>query len=276
MQISTRSRLALRVTTYGVLIFLYLPLFLIFVLSFNTANSLTWPPRGFSTRWWSTILDVESAREALISSTRLALIAMVVSVVLGSMLSFALHRFEFFGKNSLSFLAVLPIALPGIVTGVALRNTFVRFGLDLGFISVIAGHTTFCIVVVHNNVVARLRRISPNLREASADLGANSLQTFRLITWPLVRSSVFAGAILAFALSFDEVVVTTFTAGAGFQTLPQWILNNFSRPNVLPYVTVVATIVMVISLPIAWCMHLAVCHIYEVITEVSQKTRLLR
>lgn len=252
MQISMRSRFALRVTTYGVLIFLYLPLFLIFVLSFNTANSLTWPPRGFSSRWWSTFLDVESAREALISSTRLALIAMVVSVVLGSMLSFALQRFEFFGKNSLSFLAVLPIALPGIVTGVALRNTFVRFGLDLGFISVIAGHTTFCIVVVYNNVVARLRRISPNLREASADLGANSLQTFRLITWPLVRSSVFAGAILAFALSFDEVVVTTFTAGAGFQTLPQWILNNFSRPNVLPYVTVVATIVMIISLPIAW------------------------
>ena len=252
MQITRRSQLALRVATYAVLVFLYLPLVLIFILSFNNTNSLTWPPQGFSTRWWSTFLDVESAREALISSTRLALIAMTISVVLGSLLSFALQRFEFFGKNSLSFLAVLPIALPGIVTGVALRNTFVRFGLDLGFVSVIAGHTTFCIVVVHNNVVARLRRISPNLREASADLGANSLQTFRLITWPLVRSSVFAGAILAFALSFDEVVVTTFTAGAGFQTLPQWILNNFSRPNVLPYVTVVATIVMVISLPIAW------------------------
>lgn len=252
MQISARSRFSLRATTYGVLVMLYTPLLLIFILSFNTASSLTWPPRGFSTRWWSTFLDVESARDALSSSTRLALIAMVIAVVLGSMLSFALQRFEFFGKNSLSFLAVLPIALPGIVTGVALRNTFVRFGLDLGFISVIAGHTTFCIVVVHNNVVARLRRISPNLREASADLGANSLQTFRFVTWPLVRSSVFAGAILAFALSFDEVVVTTFTAGAGIQTLPQWILNNFSRPNVLPYVTVVATIVMVISLPIAW------------------------
>jgi len=252
MQISKRSQISLRATTYGVLVMLYTPLLLIFILSFNTASSLTWPPRGFSTRWWSTFLDVESARDALSSSTRLALIAMVIAVVLGSMLSFALQRFEFFGKNSLSFLAVLPIALPGIVTGVALRNTFVRFGLDLGFISVIAGHTTFCIVVVHNNVVARLRRISPNLREASADLGANSLQTFRFVTWPLVRSSVFSGAILAFALSFDEVVVTTFTAGAGIQTLPQWILNNFSRPNVLPYVTVVATIVMVISLPIAW------------------------
>ena len=252
MQISRRSQLSLRAITYGVLVALYTPLLLVFILSFNSARSLSWPPKGLSTRWWSTFLDVQSARDALTSSTRLAAIAMLIAVVLGSMLSFALQRFEFFGKSTVSFLAILPIALPGIVTGVALRNTFVRFGFDLGFISVVAGHTTFCIVVVHNNVVARLRRISPNLREASADLGANGWQTFRLVTWPLVRSSVFAGGILAFALSFDEVVVTTFTSGAGIQTLPQWILNNFSRPNVLPYVTVVATIVMVVSLPIAW------------------------
>ena len=252
MQISRRSQLSLRAITYGVLVALYTPLLLVFILSFNSARSLSWPPKGLSTRWWSTFLDVQSARDALASSTRLAAIAMLIAVVLGSMLSFALQRFEFFGKSTVSFLAILPIALPGIVTGVALRNTFVRFGFDLGFISVVAGHTTFCIVVVHNNVVARLRRISPNLREASADLGANGWQTFRLVTWPLVRSSVCAGGILAFALSFDEVVVTTFTSGAGIQTLPQWILNNFSRPNVLPYVTVVATIVMVVSLPIAW------------------------
>ena len=138
------------------------------------------------------------------------------------------------------------------VTGVALRNTFVRFGFDLGFASVVVGHTTFCIVVAFNNVIARLRRVAPNLREASADLGASEWQTLRFVTWPLIRSAVVAGGILAFALSFDEVVVTTFTAGAGTQTLPQWILNNFSRPNVLPYVTVVATIVLVVSLPLAW------------------------
>lgn len=252
MQLSKRSDISLRVTTYGVIAVLYLPLVLIFVLSFNTATSLTWPPRGLTTHWWSSFLNVESARDALWTSAKLATIAMTVAIVLGSSLSFALHRFEFFGKNTISFIAVLPIALPGIVTGVALRNTFIRFGFDLGFVSVVAGHTTFCIVVVHNNVVARLRRIAPNLREASADLGANALQTFRLVTWPLVRSSVFAGGILAFALSFDEVVVTTFTAGAGVQTVPQWILNNFSRPNVLPYVTVLATIVMIVSLPIAW------------------------
>ena len=252
MQLSPLARLVLRLCTYGVLVVVYLPLALIFVLSFNSARSIAWPPAGFSTRWWSGFLDVESAREALFSSTRLAFVAMLIAIVLGSMLAFALQRYEFYGKNAISFLAVLPIALPGIVTGVALRNTFVRLGWDLGFLSVVAGHATFCIVVAHNNVVARLRRVAPNLREASADLGATPSQTFRLVTWPLIRSAVAAGGILAFALSFDEVVVTTFTAGAGVQTLPQWILNNFSRPNVLPYVTVMATLVLVVSLPIAW------------------------
>ena len=252
MQLSRAARAVLRVVTYGTLFGLYVPLLLVFVLSFNSERSLTWPPAGFSTHWWSTVLDVESAREALASSGRIALIAMVIAIVLGTMLSFALHQFSFFGKNAVSFLAVLPIALPGIVTGVALRNTFVRFGVDLGLASVVVGHATFCIVVAHNNVIARLRRISPNLREASSDLGASEWQTLRYVTWPLIRSAVVAGGILAFALSFDEVVVTTFTAGAGIQTLPQWILNNFSRPNVLPYVTVVATVVLVVSLPLAW------------------------
>lgn len=252
MQLSRSARGSMRAITYGVIVVLYVPLILVVVLSFNTAKSLAWPPRGFTTSWWTGIWNVESAREALVSSARLAFIAMLIAIVLGTMLSFALQRFEFFGKGAVSFLVVLPIALPGIVTGVALRNSFLRFGWDLGLLSVVVGHSTFCIVIAYNNVVARLRRLSPNLREASADLGADGWQTFRLVTWPLIRSSVFAGGILAFALSFDEVVVTTFTAGAGVETLPQWILNNFSRPNVLPYVTVVATVVMFISLPIAW------------------------
>lgn len=252
MHISRAFVLGLRSGTYGLLLLLYTPLLLIVLLSFSAGNSLTWPPRAWSVRWWATILDVASARAALFSSMRLAAIAMLVAVVLGSLLAFALQGYEFFGKRSLSFLAVLPIALPGIVTGVALRNTFVRFGWDLGLFSVVAGHTTFCIVVAYNNVSARLRRTAPNVSEASADLGADGSQTFRYVTWPLVRSAAVAGGILAFALSFDEVVVTTFTAGAGIQTLPQWILNNFSRPNVLPYVTVVATVVMIVSLPLAW------------------------
>ena len=167
MRIAKRTEAGLRAITYAGLALLYTPLALIFLLSFNVGNSLTWPPQAWSLHWWGPILDVASARQALVSSVR-------------------------------------------------------------------------------------LRRIAPNLREASADLGADGAQTLWHIIWPLVRSAVFAGGILAFALSFDEVVVTTFTAGAGIQTLPQRILNNFSRPNVLPYVTVVATVVMVVSLPVAW------------------------
>ena len=252
MKLSSSARWSLRLTTYLTLVIVYLPLLIVVILSFNDSNALVWPPRGFTTHWWSSIGHVESAREALLTSTKIGLVATVIAVVLGSLLSFALQRHDFFGKNAISFIAVLPIALPGIVTGVALRNTFIRFGWDLGYTSVIVGHATFCIVVVYNNVIARLRRTSPNLREASSDLGATPFQTFRFVTWPLTRSAIAAGAILAFALSFDEVVVTTFTAGAGVSTLPQWILNNFSRPNVLPYVTVVATLVMIVSLPIAW------------------------
>lgn len=252
MQLSRKATVGLRVTTYVVLVALYLPLVLVVILSFNSASSFTWPPEGFTTRWWSQIGEVESARDAFLTSARLAVVAVLVALVLGSLLAFALQRFDFWGKRAVSFLVVLPIALPGIVTGVAMRNTFVRFGFDLGFSSVVVGHATFCIVIAYNNIAARLRRMAPNLREASADLGADGWQTFRHVTWPLVRGSVVAGAILAFALSFDEIVVTTFTAGAGVETLPQWILNNFSRPNVLPYVTVVATVVMVISIPLAW------------------------
>lgn len=252
MQISRTASVSLRATTYAVLTAMYLPLVLVVILSFNTASSFTWPPNGLTTRWWTQIGEVASARDAFVTSARLAAAAVVVALVLGSLLAFALQRFEFWGKRAVSFLVVLPIALPGVVTGVAMRNTFVRFGFDLGFTSVVVGHATFCIVIAYNNIAARLRRLAPNLREASADLGADGWQTFRYVTWPLVRGSVVAGAILAFALSFDEIVVTTFTAGAGVETLPQWILNNFSRPNVLPYVTVVATIVMVISIPLAW------------------------
>ncbi len=252
MKVSRSAFWSLRLVTYAVIGLMYLPLVIIFVQSFNASLSITWPPRSFTTKWWATIMDVASAREALMTSAKLALIAVLIAIVLGTLLAFALQRYEFFGKNAVSFLVVLPIALPGIVTGVALRNAFVRLGIDFGLLTVVAGHSTFCIVIAYNNVAARLRRMAPNVREASADLGASGWQTFRYVTWPLMRGAVVSGGILAFALSFDEVVVTTFTAGAGVETLPQWILNNFSRPNVLPYVSVVATLVMAISLPLAW------------------------
>ncbi len=252
MQVSRTSRYVLRLITWSCVGVLYVPLATVFVLSFNSHSSFSWPPSNLTTRWWRGILEVASARDALVTSVRLAIYAVTIALVLGTLLAFAMSRFEFFGKKVVNFLVVLPIALPGIVTGVAMRNAFLRLGLDLGMTSVVAGHATFCIVLTYNNVVARLRRMSPNVREASFDLGANPFQTFIYITWPLVRGSVVAGGILAFALSFDEIVVTTFTAGAGVETLPQWILNNFSRPNVLPYVTVVATIIGVVSIPIAW------------------------
>lgn len=252
MRLPDGAKWTLRGFSWLVLGIMYLPLVVVVVLSFNAASSFVWPPRNFTTRWWSGIMHVDSARHSLITSMKIASAAVVIALVLGTLLAFALQRYQFFGKRVVSFLVVLPIALPGIVTGVALRNSFVRFGVDLGLASVVVSHATFCIVIAFNNVAARLRRIAPNLREASADLGASPFQTFRMVTWPLVRSSVVAGGILAFALSFDEIVVTTFTAGAGVETLPQWILNNFSRPNVLPYVTVVATIVMTVSIPLAW------------------------
>jgi putative spermidine/putrescine transport system permease protein len=186
------------------------------------------------------------------TSVRTAAAATLISLVLGSLAAFGIHRFRFFGRNAISFLLVLPIALPGIVTAVALQTTFGRIGFDLGFRTVVIAHATFCIVVAYNNVIARLRRLAPSVMEASADLGATGWQTFRHVTFPLVRSAMLAGGLLAFALSFDEIVVTTFTAGAGFETLPQWIFNNFSRPNNIPLVNVVATVVMVLSIPLAW------------------------
>jgi putative spermidine/putrescine transport system permease protein len=173
--------------------------------------------------------------------------ATIVALVLGTLAAFALQRFRFFGRDTVNLVLILPIALPGIVTGVALNSAFRQVNFQLGFASLVVAHATFCIVTVFNNVIARLRRLSPNIEEASADLGADTFQTFRYVTLPLVRSALLAGALLAFALSFDEIVVTTFTAGTG-QTLPLWIFSNLFRPNQLPIVNAVATAVVVLSI----------------------------
>lgn len=252
MKLSLLSRIVLRIITWLGLAFLYVPLVVVVVLSFNTATSLSWPPKGTSLQWWRKVQDAEGPRDALMTSLRTASAATLIALVLGSLAAFAIHRHRFFGRNAVSFLMVLPIALPGIVTAVALQTTFGRVGFELGFRTVVIAHATFCIVVAYNNVIARLRRMQSSVLEASADLGATGWQTFRHVTFPLVRSAILAGGLLAFALSFDEIVVTTFTAGAGFETLPQWIFNNFSRPNNIPLVNVVATVVMVLSIPLAW------------------------
>ena len=260
MKLSRPARAVLVVVLLATMAFLYVPLLVVARLSVNTVKSLSWPPKGWTLEWWRDTWQADSPRRALWSSVKVALAATTIAMVLGSLAAFAMARFRFFGRDAVSFLMVLPIALPGIVTAVALQNSFNRtvdlglfsFRIGFGFLSLVIAHATFCIVIAYNNVVARLRRSSPNLLEASADLGAHGFQTFRLVTFPLVRSALAAGGILAFALSFDEIVVTTFTSGPGYETLPQWIFNRIGRSNDVPQVNVMATFVMLVSIPLAW------------------------
>ena len=252
MHISRTARWALRTFTAFVLAALYVPLLVIIVESLNRSESLSWPPKSFSLKWWDQVLHQAGPRNALWTSVRTALVATALAVVLGTLASFAVQRYRFFGRETVSFLVILPIALPGIVTAIAMRSAFDRAGIERGFATLVVAHATFCIVVVFNNVIARLRRLSPNLEEASADLGADSLQTFRFVTFPLVRSALLAGGLLAFALSFDEIVVTSFTAGNNIETLPQWILNNIFRGKQVPIVNVVAAAVVLLSAVPVW------------------------
>ena len=204
----------------------------------------------------SEAFDNTGARDAFLYSVRTGLLATAVALVLGTLASLAVSRYRFFGRETISFLVILPIALPGIVTGIALNSTFTQvLGIDLSLFTIVVGHATFCIVVVYNNVIARLRRLAGSFEEASADLGATPWQTFRMVTLPNMRTALVAGALLAFALSFDEIIVTTFTIGAGDQTLPIWIFTNFSRPNQLPIVNAVAVIVILISIIPVYLAH---------------------
>jgi putative spermidine/putrescine transport system permease protein len=227
---------------------IYFPLLLVLLNSFNADTSFGWPPSAFTLEWWGRVTGNAGALNALWTSVRAGLAATVIALVLGTMAAFALQRYRFYGRDSVSLLLVLPIALPGIVTGIALNNAFrTILGINLGLFTAIIAHATFCIVVVFNNVVARLRRMGGDLEEASMDLGADGITTFRLVTFPMLRSALLAGGLLAFALSFDEIIVTTFTLGTGMETLPIWILNNLFRPNQAPVVNVVAAVLVVVS-----------------------------
>jgi putative spermidine/putrescine transport system permease protein len=238
------------------LAFLYVPLLVIFVDAFSTATTLEWPPPGLTTHWFGDAIDNPGAREAFYTSLKAGAAATAAALVLGTLGSLAVARHRFFGRETISFLVVLPIALPGIVTGIALNSTFTQvFGIDLSLFTIVVGHATFCIVVVYNNVLARLRRLTTSFEEASADLGAHTWQTFRLVTLPNLRTALVAGGLLAFALSFDEIIVTTFTAGSGVQTLPIWIFTNLQRPNQLPIVNVVAVLVILISIVPVYLAH---------------------
>jgi putative spermidine/putrescine transport system permease protein len=256
MILSRGARAALAaVMTLGLAV-VYLPLVVVVISSFNPDRTFGWPPSGLTLEWWSRAWDNAGAREALGTSVKAGLGATAVALVLGSMAAFAVGRYRFFGREAVSILVVLPIALPGIVTGIALANaistTLQPLGISFGLFSVIVGHATFCVVVVYNNVLARLRRTGSSLEEASMDLGAGVFQTFRHVTFPAVRSALLAGGLLAFALSFDEIIVTTFTAGASVQTLPLWIFSNLARPNQAPVVAVVAALLILLSLIPVW------------------------
>jgi putative spermidine/putrescine transport system permease protein len=206
--------------------------------------------------WFDRAVNNEGARDAFYTSIKVGLIATAIALVLGTLAALAVSRHRFFGRETISFLVILPIALPGIVTGIALNSTFAQvFGIDLSLFTVVVGHATFCIVVVYNNGIARLRRTSASFEEASADLGADTWQTFYRVTLPNMRTALVAGALLAFALSFDEIIVTTFTIAAGEQTLPIWFFTNFARPANLPIVNVVALVVILLSMIPVYLAH---------------------
>lgn len=256
MRLSRRSKYALNAAVAVTLAFIYVPLIVIAIYAFNSSNILEWPPPGLTTHWFSEAFHDGGARDALLTTIKVALIATSIALILGTLASLAVARHSFFGRETVSFLVILPIALPGIVTGVALSDTFTQvLGVSLSLLTVVIGHATFCIVVVYNNVVARLRRSSTSFEEASADLGADPWQTFRLVTLPSMRTALVAGALLAFALSFDEIIVTLFTIGPGQETLPIWIFSNLFRPNELPIVNVVAVLVVIASIIPVYLAH---------------------
>jgi putative spermidine/putrescine transport system permease protein len=250
--LSRRGRRGLAaVTTLGLAV-IYLPLVVVLVNSFNSSRTFGWPPASFTVSWWGKAWLAAGARSSLLTSVEAGLGATAVALVLGTAAAFAVARYRFFGRETVSFLVLLPIALPGVVTGIALNNAFRLLGLPFGLLTIVIAHATFCVVLVYNNVLARLRRMGGSLEEASMDLGAGVWQTFRYITFPLVRSALIAGGLLAFALSFDEIIVTTFTASPGVQTLPLWIFGNLFRPNQAPVVNVVAAALVLLSIIPVW------------------------
>ncbi len=248
---SRGTQIGLGVASAVVLAFLTLPLVVIAIFAFNAPQIQSWPISSWTLHWFRVAWHDEQLRSALWLSVRVGLTATAIALVLGTMAAFAIHRFRFFGRESISFLLLLPIALPGIITGMALNSFFSFAGVSFSIWTVVIGHATFCVVVVYNNVLARLRRTSNSLIEASMDLGADGWQTFRFVTWPLLSTALVGGALLAFALSFDEVIVTTFTAGAQ-TTLPIFILNNLRQGQELPIVNVIAFVIIVLTIVPVW------------------------
>ncbi|MFK0273580.1 ABC transporter permease [Ensifer sp. NPDC090286] len=252
-----RSPMGLKIAAGIGLAFLHLPILLIFLYAFTTEEkSYQFPPPGLTTQWFAVAWNRPDVWAALTLSVKVASIATAVALVLGTLCAAAVSQTRFFGRETVSLLVILPIALPGIITGIALRSAFSMADIPFSFWTIVLGHATFCIVVVYNNAVARFRRISGSLIEASMDLGADGFQTFRHIILPNIGTALLAGGMLAFALSFDEVIVTTFTAGQQ-STLPIWMLEELIRPRQRPVTNVVAMVVVLVTfLPILGAYYL--------------------
>ena len=234
------------------LFFLYLPLVVVVIYAFNSSRVQAWPPASFTLHWFEEAVNNRDLMKAVVNSLIAATSATAIALVLGTLASMAVHRFSFFGRQTVSFLLVLPIALPGVVTGIALQRTFITIGVDLGMLTVIVGHATFCVVIVYNNVIARLRRLPRSPEEASADLGGDMWTTFRRVTGPRLGTALVSAALLSFALSFDEIIVTLFTTGPGTQTIPLFIFAAIQRPRELPVVNVVAFVLILVSVIPVW------------------------
>jgi putative spermidine/putrescine transport system permease protein len=245
---SEKASWGLKLAAWAGLVFLHFPILIIFLYAFNTESSgFSFPPQGLTLKWFSVTFARADVLEAIKLSLQVAALATVIALLLGTLAAAALYRRDFFGKESISMMLVLPIALPGIITGLALLSAFKSLGIEPGILTIVIGHATFCVVIVYNNVIARFRRTQHSLIEASMDLGADGWQTFRYIILPNLSSALLAGGMLAFALSFDEIIVTTFTSGHE-RTLPIWLLNQLSRPRDVPVTNVVAMLVMIATM----------------------------
>ena len=257
MRSEGRPPLGLTLAAAGGLLFLHLPIVLIFLYAFTTEErTYQFPPPGLTLQWFEVTWNREDVWPPLYLSLRVAAVSTAIAMVLGTLCAAAMARARFFGREQISLLIILPIALPGIITGMSLRSAYSVMDIPFSTFTIVLGHATFCIVIVYNNAVARFRRLSPSLVEASMDLGANGFQTFRHVVLPNIGTALLAGGMLAFALSFDEVIVTTFTAG-NQQTLPIWMLEELVRPRQRPVTNVVAMVVALATfLPILGAYYL--------------------
>ena len=248
MALPRTLRVLLRLATGLGLAFIYFPIAIIVLYSFSAAKVATWPISAYTVDWYVKAFSDQGIRSSFATSVEVAIGATIISLAFGSLLALAVQRYRFFGRQTIAFIVILPLALPGIVTGLGLNTAFRAIGFEFGVLTIVIGHATFCVVVIYNNAIARLRRTSRSFEEASADLGADTFATFRRVTFPAIRTALIAAALLAFALSFDEIIVTNFLSGPGVQTLPLWIFNNYQRPNQLPLVNVAAVLVLLLSI----------------------------